>query len=87
MTPGAAADQATQQKMSKYASVTSTRTYCPIAIETAGTWNSRSVELVQGLGRHITLVTEDPRETKYLPAPLHCPSTGECGFLAQHIVI
>jgi len=57
MTPGAAADQASQQKMSKYASLTSTHIFCPIAIETA--W---AVELVQELCRRIT-VTDDPRET------------------------
>jgi len=66
MTLGSAADQAAQQKMSKYASLTSTHIFCPIAIETTGTRTSRAVELVQELGRRITLVTEDPRETTYL---------------------
>ena len=33
----AAADQAAQQKLSKYASLASTHIFCPIAIETAGT--------------------------------------------------
>jgi len=36
-TPGAAADQAAQQKISKYASLASTHIFRPIAIETAGT--------------------------------------------------
>jgi len=30
-----------------------------VAIETAGTWNQMAVELVQEIGRRITLVTED----------------------------
>jgi len=32
----------------------------------AGTWNNRAVELVQELGRRMTAVTEDTRETTYL---------------------
>ena len=35
MTPGVAADQAAQQKTSKYASLISTHIFCPIANETA----------------------------------------------------
>ena len=38
----------------------------PVAIETAGTWNQMAVELVQEIGRRITLVTEDSRETVFL---------------------
>ena len=37
MTPGAAADQAAQQKMSKCTGLTSTLSFCSVAIETAGT--------------------------------------------------
>jgi len=40
--------------------------FVPVAIETAGTWNNRAVELVQELGRQMTAVTEDTRETTYL---------------------
>jgi len=36
-----------------------------VAIETAGTWNQMAVELVQEIGRRITLVTEDSRETVF----------------------
>jgi len=38
----------------------------PVAIETAGTWNQMAVELVQEIGRRITLVTADSRETVFL---------------------
>jgi len=38
----------------------------PVAIETAGTWNQMAVELVQEIGRPITLVTADSRETVFL---------------------
>ena len=65
-TPGAAADQAAQQKISKYASLVSTHIFCPIAIETAGTWNAMAIELVQGIGRRITVITADSRETTFM---------------------
>jgi len=38
----------------------------PVAIETAGTWNNQAVELVKELGRRMTALTEDTRETTYL---------------------
>jgi len=40
--------------------------FVPVAIETAGTWNHLAVELTQQLGRRITAVTDDPRETGFL---------------------
>ena len=43
-----------------------THLFFPVAIETAGTWNQMAVELVQEIGRRITLVTEDRRETVFL---------------------
>jgi len=39
---------------------------CPIAIETAGTWNAMAIELVQEIGRRITVITEDSRKTTFL---------------------
>ena len=32
-------NQATQQKMDKYSKLLSTHIFCPVAVETAGTWN------------------------------------------------
>jgi len=39
-----------QQKMSKYGTLTNTHIFCPIAIETAGAWNTTAIELVQEIG-------------------------------------
>jgi len=68
--PGAAADKAAANKSSKYCDLAGTAWYCnlffPVAIETAGTWNQMAVELVQEIGRRITLVSEDSRETVFL---------------------
>jgi len=38
----------------------------PVAVETAGTWNQSAIELIQEIGRRITAVTEDTRETVFL---------------------
>ena len=60
--PGAAADKAAANKSSKYCDLADTHLFFP----TAGTWNQMAVELVQEIGRRITLVTEDSRETVFL---------------------
>jgi len=65
-TAGAAADKAASNKEAKYRQLANSHIFIPVAIETAGTWNIRAVELVQELGRRITAVTEDTRETTYL---------------------
>ena len=64
--PGAAADKAAANKSSKYCDLAGTHLFFPVVIETAGTWNQMAVELVQEIGRRITLVTEDSRETVFL---------------------
>ena len=60
--PGAAADKAAANKSSKYCDLAGTHLFFPVAIETAGTWNQMAVELIQEIGRRITLVTEDSRQ-------------------------
>jgi len=36
------------------------------AVETAGSWSQQTIELVQEIGRHTTVITEDSRETTFL---------------------
>ena len=72
-TPGAAANQAAQQKTDKYCSLQSTHIFCPVAIETSGTWNAMAVDLVQEIGRRITD-----------SAAVHGSPAGECGHLPKH---
>ena len=83
--PGAAADKAADNKSSKYCDLAGTHLFSPVAIKTAGTWNQMAVELVQQIGRRITLVTEDSQDSIFVPVPVHCPSTGKCGLLPQHV--
>ena len=40
--------------------------FLPMAVETAGTWNQSAIELIREIGRRITAVTEDTRETVFL---------------------
>ena len=61
--PGAAAHKTAQNKIDKYSKLASTHIFYPFAIETAGTWLEMAIELAQEIGRRITTITEDTRET------------------------
>ena len=61
--PGAAAQKTAQSKIDKLAS---THIFYPFAIETAGTRHEMAIELTQEIGRHITTITGDTRETTFL---------------------
>jgi len=59
-----------------------------VAVETAGTWNQWPVELVQEIGRRITQVAEDTRETVFLFQRLSIAlqrGNGKCGLLPKHV--
>ena len=51
----------------------STHIFYPFAIETAGTWHEMAIELTQEIGRRITTITEDTRETTFLFQRLSVP--------------
>jgi len=64
--PGAAAKKTAQNKIDKYSKLASIHIFYPFAIETAGTWHEVATELTQVIGRRITTITEDTRETTLL---------------------
>jgi len=64
--PGAAAHKTAQNEIDKYSKLVSTHIFYPFAIETAGTWHEMAIELTQEIGRGITTITEDTRETTFL---------------------
>jgi len=70
--------QAAQPKKDKYARLSSVHThshiFCPVAIETSGAWNGMAVELMQKIGRCITTITEDTRETTFFSNAYRWPS-------------
>ena len=63
---GAAADRAAINKCAKYRTLENSYIFFPVSIETGDSWNESAIELVQEIGKRITVVTEDARETSFL---------------------
>ena len=64
---GHAADKSAVSKTQKYQSILlQTHLFTPIAIETAGVWNSQAREFITELGKHVTTVTGEIKETSYI---------------------
>ena len=59
-------DRATENKTTKYTDLAKTHHFVPIAIETGGTWNELVLEFITELGRRISDVTQEPRESQFL---------------------
>jgi len=64
--PGAAAQKTAQNQIDKYSKLASTHIFYPFAVEAAVTWHEMATELTQEIGRRITTITEDTRETTFL---------------------
>jgi len=64
--PGAAAHKTAQIKIDKYSKLASTHIFYPFVIQTAGMRHEMAIELTQEIGRRITTITEDTRETTFL---------------------
>jgi len=65
-TAGAAASHAATTKKTKYATLSSSHIFVPVAVETLGVWEKESMGFIQELGRRISLASGDPRETAFL---------------------
>ena len=63
---GTAADSAAAAKNAKYTDIANTHMFISVAIETDGPWNVEAIELIQEIGRRITLINGESRETEYL---------------------
>ena len=63
---GHEADKSAVSKTQKYNSILQTHLFTPIAIETAGVWNSQAREVIKELGKRITTVTGEIKETSYI---------------------
>ena len=66
ISPGAAAEKASDNKRVKYNDLATTHIFVSIAVETSGAWCSESAHFIEDLGRRITAVTNEPLETTYL---------------------
>ena len=65
-TAGAAAALAAAHKTQKYAALAHSYTFVPIAVETFGAWAEESLKFIKDLGRRVTSVTKEVRETTFL---------------------
>ena len=60
---GAAADKASTSKTAKYANLCQSYIFMPIVVETSGVWNKQSYDFIVNLGRKISFIANDNRET------------------------
>ena len=63
---GGAFAAAVARKSAKYASLASSYSFMPIAVETLGTINSEAVDFLAELGRRIAAISKDIRESSFL---------------------
>jgi hypothetical protein len=66
VTAGGAAESAASRKEDKYAELTTNHIFIPIALESLGPVGSQATLFLKDLGRRLTLVTGDVRETAFL---------------------
>jgi hypothetical protein len=63
---GAAAAKAETSKNAKYSSFATTHIFIPLAFETFGAWGEQAQRFVSDLGKRVSAVTGDVRESMYL---------------------
>jgi hypothetical protein len=63
---GAAAEHAALAKVQKYSELRNTHHFVPVAVETLGAWNTEGRLFISDLGRRISVVSGDVRESIFL---------------------
>jgi len=63
---GSAAGVAETQKITKYQEIAIKHTFVPLAFETLGAWGEHAINFTAELGRRLSLVSGDVRETFFL---------------------
>ena len=63
---GSVANSSAMSKTQKYANIAQTHIFTPIAMETTGAMNHQASELITEIGRRITEVTGEVKESIYL---------------------
>ena len=61
--PDSAAEAAAVRNISKYADITLTDIFVPVAVETLGPVNAEGVRLLDKIGDRLSAVTGEPRES------------------------
>ena len=63
---GAAAESAAKKKVAKYANLTRTHHFVAVAIESLGPCNADGLTFLREIGRRLSVLSGDPRETSFL---------------------
>jgi len=63
---GAAVEAATARKHVRYAGIATTYTFVPVAVESMGPLGHEGSEFLNDLGRRLSLISDDARETSHL---------------------
>ena len=63
---GKAAERAAEMKTAKYADILATHDFLPIAFETLGPLNSAAATFISSLGKRLTTISGDVRESAFL---------------------
>ena len=63
---GSAAGAAEASKAQKYADITTSVDFIPVAIETSGTWGEQGFDLIREIGRRIAEVTHEQKANFFL---------------------
>jgi len=79
--PGGTAEHAAARKSAKYSSLPSSHIFQPLASETLGPINTTGITFFAELGRRLTDVSGDPRETAYQFALSNYPSKMICAVV------
>jgi hypothetical protein len=66
VTAAAVAESAASRKETKYATLSTTRIFIPIALESLGPIGSKATSFLKELGRRLSVSTDNPMETAYL---------------------
>ena len=80
-----AIDRVAANKMAKYVDLAKTHHFMPIAVKIGGSWNQLVLEFITELGRRITGVILEPRETHFLFQWLSITLQRECCRFKEHI--
>ena len=65
-TSGGAVEAAAERKTLKYVQLSQTYTFIPVVVETMGPMNSAGLKFVSDIGRRITQVSNDNRDSAFL---------------------
>ena len=85
---GSAASSAANSKIAKYADLSATHVFMPVAIDAAGSWNQQAIDATEDIGRRISVITQEPLETIHLFQRISVAiqaTAWQCDLLHEHV--